>query len=276
MDSPRMASRFSAFTLIEMLTAMAVFLLLAVIIFQVVSETARSTGSGNSRIEASRGARTSLDTLAEDLATVVRDYGPTIMSSQDANGNTTLAFLCTSRSEKSASGSPRLGGVFYKIMPRAEVSLKATVPMLCRGFLSVSWDDNLSGALSSVYGAAEGGASGSVFVDPLSDMVFRMEAVFMGADGEINFEPPTSASTNKIDLTELKAIIVGVAALDKKTQSLLLASDSQGMSRLMAALPKVTVAGQTPLDVWNTVNLDAFPPPVRQNIRFFQRTIYVK
>lgn len=276
MESPRTASKFGAFTLIEMLTAMAVFLLLAVIVFQVVSETARSTGSGNSRIEASRAARTSLDTLAEDLATVVQDYGPTIMCSQDAAGNTTLAFLCVSRSEKGSTSSPRLGGVFYKIMPRAEPSLKATVPMLCRGFLSVSWGDDLSGALNTVYNAADSGASGNVFIDPLSDMVFRMEAVFVQTDGTINFEPPTSTSANKIDLTKLKAIIVGMAALDKKTQGILLSGNPQGMSQLMAALPKVTVDGQTPLDVWNTVNLDAFPLPVRQNIRFFQRTIYVK
>jgi len=271
------------FTIIEILTATAVLLLLVTIVFQVVSETARSSNAGNSRIEATRSARTVLDTLAQDLSSAAVDYhGQGLLVEKDVDGNTTLAFPCLSRGEKGSFGTPRMGAVFYKVRQREDQNHATTVPMLCRGFASIPWEnvstvntltDKLQRAFSS---GVSGVDSDQVSVDPLSETVFRMEAVFVNANGDIVFDPPIIAgSGGLLNLKEIRAIIVTVAAIDRKTQLLVQSQDSEGMTVLSKALPKVGVDGVTPQELWSKADLTAFPKAA-QNVRFFQRIFYLQ
>jgi type II secretory pathway pseudopilin PulG len=273
----------AAFTIIEILTATAVLLLLVTIVFQVVSETARSSGAGNSRMEATRSARTALDTLAQDLSSAAVDYhGQGLLVEKDADGNTTLAFPCLARGEKGSIGTPRMGAVFYKVRKRDDQNSSTSVPMLCRGFASVPWENvstvnTLSDKLQSAFSSGVTGVdSDQVSVDPLSETIFRMEAVFVNADGDVVFEPPIIAgSGGLLDLAEIRAVIVAVAAVDKKTLLLLQSQNSDGMTALSRALPKVTEDGVTPQELWSKADLTAFPKAA-QNVRFFQRIFYVQ
>ncbi len=77
----------------------------------------------------------------------------------------------------------------------------------------------------------------------------------------------------------VRALIIGVAAIDSVTQKTLTAAQ---LASLPSALAK-TIDGQTPLQAWDIssgstttyVNLKAYPTQVLQNIRFFQRYFYV-
>lgn len=275
-NHPRHAEGFS---LIELITAGAVFLLLTVIMLQVVGQTSIFTESGNRMMDASRSARISLDTLAADLTTVVANYGTTILTVKDATtGNTSLAFLCASRADSVNSGQTlRMAGVFYAIEPRSDAMAGGNVPMLCRGFMSLNWSDNVRDALVAVFNASQV-ATPSVPADVLGESVFRMETVFVLTDGTVVATPPMLSgygAAQALDLSKIKGLIVSVAALDKKTQKLLEGAIPSGMTALAAALPPVSKDGETPLDVWSAADLSTFPVPVRQNVRFFQRTIYL-
>lgn len=271
------------FTILEILTATAVLLLLVTIVFQVVSETARSSGAGNSRIEATRSARTVLDTLAQDLSSMAADYhGQGLLVEKDADGNTTLAFPCIARGEKGSIGTPRMGAVVYGIRQREDQKYAAMIPMLCRGFGSIPWEnvatvnvvnDRLQRAFAS---GVTGVDDSHISVDPLSETVFRMEVVFVKLNGDIVFEPPLMpGSGDALDLDEVRAVIVTVAAIDRKTQLLLQSQGSAGMTALGKALPKVAVDGVTPLELWSKADLSSFPKSA-QNVRFFQRIFYLR
>lgn len=283
--SSALAAKKDAFSLIETLVALAVFILLVFLVFQVVTQTAQSTGQGNRRMEATRSARTSLDTLAEDLVAIVSSNGATLVTGVDSEGNTTLAFLCAARPDGGSAGKSRMGSVFFGIQNRSENGAAGgQIPMLCRGFSSVPWANNLQNGLAAIFNASVT-PSNTVFEDTLGNLIFRMEAVYVKNDGSIVYSPPQMSGFNSVpplapqavpvDLNEIKALIVGVAVLDKKTQKLLLDSNAQGVGNLGASLPRVIQNGKTPMEVWSGVDFSAFPLPVRQNIRFFQRTIYL-
>ena len=269
----------AGFSLLELMTAGAVFLLLTMIMLQVVGQTSIFTESGNRMMDASRSARISLDTLATDLATLVADYGTTILTAKDpSTGNTSLAFLCASRADSVNAGQTlRMAGVFYAIEPRSDAMAGGNVPMLCRGFTSLSWSDKIQSALATVFNASQA-ADPSVPADVLGESVFRMEAAFVLTDGTVVATPPVLpgyGAAQALDLGKIKGLIIAVAALDKKTQKLFEGITPSGMTALSAALPPLASDGETPLDVWSAADLSAFPPPVRKNVRFFQRTIYL-
>ncbi len=283
--SPRKSAE--AFTIIELLAAMAVFLMLTVLILQIVSAAARSTDSGNRSLDSTKSARISLDTLAADLANSVTSSGCTIIAGVDTTGLTTsLTFLCASRPDTTVSSMnalPRFAGVYFG------TGLRDGVPMLFRGFKSVDWDTNLPEALVSVYDDSEGNLDPER-VDSLGESVFRMAVAYLKTDNTIvytavsngleyaDYKPePSKASGIPLDLSEIKAIIVAVASLDKKSQKLMLSTNANGMKDLSDRfeLP-VNSQNKSPLDVWNTVNLNSLPPPVVQNVRYFQRTIYLQ
>ena len=78
-----------------------------------------------------------------------------------------------------------------------------------------------------------------------------------------------------IDLSQVRAITIGIAVLDSGTQRIISATQ---LSNLVQAIPE-PVAGQKPLDAWSVSNsaiqsaLAGLPAPVQQNIRFYQQTI---
>lgn len=269
----------AGFSMVELMTAGAVFLLLTMIMLQVVGQTSVFTESGNRMMDASRSARVSLDTLATDLTTLVANYGTTILCAKDpTTGNSSLAFLCASRADRVNAAQPlRMAGVFYAVESRNDAMAGGTVPMLCRGFTSLNWSDNTHDALSTVFAASQA-ANPEVASDVLGESVFRLEVVYVLADGALVAAPPVVpgyGAAQALDLGKIKGLIVSVAALDKKTQKLLQSTNPSGMISLAAALTPVTQDGRTPLDGWSTADLTAFPAPVRQNVRFFQRTIYL-
>ncbi len=264
---------------------MAVFLLLTVLVLQIVSQAARSTDSGNRSLESTKSARISLDTLAEDLSNAVTSNGATIIAGVDGNGLTTsLTFLCTSRPDSIApagDASHRFAGVYFGMDTRDNV------PMLCRGFESVDWDKNLRSVLSAFYNSASVN-SGPDRLDSLGESVFRLAVGYLKTDNTIvysvasggledtQFESTPSLVTTGVplDLTKIKGIIVAVASLDKKTQKLLLSTDPTGLSVLASKFPS-PLEGKTPLDTWSAVTPSSFTP-ILQNIKYFQRTIYIQ
>jgi hypothetical protein len=199
----------------------------------------------------------------------------------------------------------RLLAVFYAIRNYSDSVLgvsSATLPMLARGFGSVPWQ-NTSGTIkvkafldnASAMAATEVNGSPDLISDRavIADGVIRMVVVLQLKDGQlIPFDPSNAdfpeltdfirsgvslpADARAIDLTKVSAILVGLAALDQQTRTVAV----DVIADLPAKLPR-PVAGQTPLQAWDfnnptfAANFNDVPAPVRQGLRFFQRTFPV-
>lgn len=130
--------------------------------------------------------------------------------------------------------------------------------------------------------------------------IFRLHISFVLDDGRIVQTPPAyrdffanggtgscvpiafSASTSAdLNRRYVKGLIVGVTVLDEATRNLAYRVDNNFWTTVGEKLRRPTNEGETPVQVWNE-NLAEFTssnpndaeylfPPVRQNIRFYQR-----
>lgn len=136
----------------------------------------------------------------------------------------------------------------------------------------------------------------------IGNAIFRMHISFVLNDGRIVQTPPTyrnfysnggmsgtgcipiafSKETSS-DLTQayVKGVIVGLAALDEKTRNLAYKTDNNFWTTIGTKISRPTVDGETPVRFWSqklstlTSNTPTDPnylfPPVRENLRFYQR-----
>lgn len=137
---------------------------------------------------------------------------------------------------------------------------------------------------------------------PIASSVFRLHISFVLNDGRIVQIPPTyrsfysnggMGSTGCIpisfsketsnDLTQafVKGVIVGLAVLDEKTRNLAYKADNDFWTTIGTKISRPTADGETPVRFWSqklatlTSNIPTDPtylfPPVRENLRFYQR-----
>lgn len=285
------------FTLIELLCAMAVFVLLMAIVLQVAGHATHSTDRSTREMEVSQMVRQTFDNLGQDLASIVANDGAVLVAGRSPTGwnpaSVSLAFLCRARSSESApvaAAGIRCTAVCYGVSLFADREIgvaSASAPMVARGYGVVPWSGtyaNFANALGSASQAAQGG-SGTIIdhFDPVAEDIFRLEVVYVLADGRLTPTPPkvtgfTStpalAGADAIDLSKIKAIVVGVASLDRKSREVLFrAKGDTGLQTLAKSFAAVTQDGQTPLDAWSLANVPTdFPPVVRAGVLFHQRT----
>jgi hypothetical protein len=274
-----------------------VFALLMAIVLQVAGHATHSTDRSTRDMEVSQMVRQTFDNLGQDLASIVANDGAVLVAGRTPTGwnpaSVSLTFLCRARSSESApvaAAGVRCTAVCYGVALFAdrEIGLTtAAAPMVARGYGVVPWSGtyaNLANALGSASQAAQGG-SGTIIdrFDPVAEDIFRMEVVYVLWDGRITPTPPkvmgfsstpSLAGADAIDLSKIKAIVVGVASLDRKSREVLFrAKGDTGLQTLAKSFAAVTQDGQTPLDGWSVANVPTdFPPVVRAGVLFHQRT----
>jgi len=100
---PHAGSRRRGFTLVEILVAMFVLALILVMLAEIFKGTVTATSASQKQLEATREARTVLDTLREDLANlVVENNLATVFVSPDGS-NSKLLFVTRRRGPQSIS-----------------------------------------------------------------------------------------------------------------------------------------------------------------------------
>lgn len=162
----------------------------------------------------------------------------------------------------------------------------------------------LQNAIITVAGDLTDGTDNMIKPEVLGQGIFRFELCFLLDDGTVASAPPrdnnfsatpftgdcyavalsrdTSADPNK---RYVKAIIAGIAVLDAKTRQLVGANGAD-LYKLADLLPDPAANNQTPLQAWeflgtsgNATNLRnklaAYPKPVLQNLRLYQRYYYL-
>jgi prepilin-type N-terminal cleavage/methylation domain-containing protein len=257
--SERHGSR-RAFTLVEMLVAIAVLILLVAMLGQVVELTSRAITLSSRTLEAAGEARVIFDRLGADLAARPKRTDLPMLFTK-ATGNDSFEFY------SQVGGYNATGQVARQISLVGYRIQETTTPFFQfeRGATGMGW---LGSGNSSLLFQPQALAPTSINesdYDVLADSVFRLEFCYLLNTGAL------SNSANS-DYSNVVAIVVAVGALD--TPNRLLLSNTQ-IESLSSQLPDVA-EGQDPISGWNAAMKQAafgagIPAQAIQNVRIFQR-----
>ena len=261
------------FTLIELMVAMAVFVMMALLLVGLTEGTMRVTGQSQRRISADAGARQVLDRISADVArAIVRDDLP--FRVDKTAGNDGISFLANVDGYTAGRGM-------------SVISYNGSNGTLQRGVDATSWTDGSEAMdFTSVTNAA---ANAGYLERPGMDYeiiaqdVFRLEIAFLMGDGTIKADIGTAANgTSRVGSLAsssgtpasdtIKAVIIGIASIDERAREAL---GTAGVAALQGAFPDA-VDNQDLIETWDGYALDsrvADSPLVRESIRVYQRYI---
>jgi prepilin-type N-terminal cleavage/methylation domain-containing protein len=265
-----------AFSLVEVLVAMAIFLFMAVMVASITGGVSRIAGQSQRRMSVDGGVRQSLSRISADFSrAIIRSDLPFRIEKKP--GNDSLIFLAAAEGYSTGRGITMLG---YQV---ANESLQ-------RGAEATTWTSNGSSALSftSVANAAASSSYlsiNSANYEILEPDIFRMEVAFLMGDGTIQSTVGTNAggtsyiasfasTARTVSSDAIRAVIVTVAAVDSRARALMTPSE---YSQLADNFSDAT-AGSDPLTAWKgylTNSPVVLPQPVREGIRIYQRYIHI-
>jgi type II secretory pathway pseudopilin PulG len=296
-------SRATAFTLVEVLVAEAIFLILLVLVVQLIFGVISTAGAEKKRMDALGDARQSLDRLSLDWASRVRrsdstgsfvalGAGSSTNFTMQGNltgyftkqaGNDQIGFLSQVQNYSSASDARRLSWLSYKvgaITQAIQGGQSDSTSALLRGIFPYNYT---SGSTLAFPAAAPTFATANY--EPMANTVFRMEFCFLQQvpGGASTTSPFTVDSSANLGSTNFAGVVVAVAALDQQSRQLLTHTQ---LSTLASALPRVTSDGLNPQQVWAT-NMSSgtfamnatnagIPRSVAGAVRIYQRILYSK
>jgi prepilin-type N-terminal cleavage/methylation domain-containing protein len=290
-----------AFTLLEILVATAVLVLLLGLTFQLVSETNRAIAAAQKHRGAATHAEAALDRFAADFSTVSLGGGMSVIVRTGNSTDSEIGFSCLSRPPKSALGNtwPRGALVSYGMQSRTENGV--TYDGLHRWVARFEFKNVLGAKFKEL--SEQGSPDGEW--SPVGAGVVRFRVSYVLDDGSIVQDPPVysmkspetgvdtsflnglilapgwdavACSQRNVPVTGslreryVKSLIVAVAAVDLNVLAL---ADRAGRLTEIHSVLGAPGANETPLQVWeqNVVNLSF--APLRENIRFYQRSIYI-
>lgn len=258
-----------AFTLIELLAAMAVLALVLAFLVQLASQTMTATRSSHQQMEASQQGRIVLDSLSADLANLVAQNGLGILA-KETGGNVELAFLTRSRGPK---GSPtRFLAVAYVLNGND----------LQRQTFPIDWDTVVlpDTALLAVTSPSS--------ISVLASGILRFNATATLDDGDIvtlSGLPASAKQTNGSAFVQLVPSIPPVSSLLPKVASLTVAVAPLSEKNLQLAGDMAVKLGdlengKTALAVWSSSialgKLASLPAPAVAGLQLSQQTYEIK
>lgn len=269
-------SQRRGFTLIEMLVAMAVFLVLAAIVMQMVFTTTQITQSQKQQMDAMAEARQALDRMKLDWTSRVRRNDvPAEFIKQ--GGNDQIQLL--SQTSSYGGGRTPLAALSYRI--------NTTSLQFERGVVGYNWQGSNQLTFPFVMPAFA-----DANYEVLAKSVFRLEFCFLRVvrDSttspytvdiqnvrESNPQPAYQDSTSlNLGSANLAGLVVAVAVLDEKGRKIV---TSAQLTQLSQALPDIA-EGETPLSKWTPlINAPNFangvPRPAAASVHVYQRVFYI-
>jgi len=267
-----------AFSLVEVLVAMAVFLFMAVMVASITDGVSRIVGQSQRRMSVDGGARQSLSRISADFSrAIIRSDLP--FRIEKKSGNDGLMFFAAAEGYSAGRGITMLG---YQVASEG----------LQRGAEAKTWTSNGSSALSFTSVTNAAASSSYLSIDSanyeiLESDIFRMELAFLMGNGTIKSTVGTNASGSTTYIASLastartassnaiRAVIVTVAAVDSRARALMSPSEySQLADKFIDPLP-----GSDPLTTWQenfTNSAVVLSQPAREGIRIYQRYIYIE
>jgi len=270
-----------AFTLIELLIAMAVLALMLVFLLQITSQTMQATKRTTQQLNSTQSARQCLDALSTDIAHAVLMGGATILTAPGAGGTSpALAFLTCGRGPDSTPS--RFLAVSYKLGNNT----------LTRSYKAIGWAD-VPGTYPNLLSAAEEAATSPVFTSTLSTGILQFSVLAILEDGSrvsLLTPPANAAGAATIDgqsvpsgwtalvpskpplpsplnsgTARVRGLLVAIASVDEQDFSLL---------ATIPSFSQAAAATSDPVGAWETeLAIQSLPGPARAAIRFSSKII---
>jgi hypothetical protein len=302
-----------AFTLLEMMAAMAVLIMLVVLVAQIMNGATRTTGSSRQRLSADAEARMIFDRMAADFAGMVNRKDVDFLFQKNAGNDSAFFFsMAPALSPANPALTDPVALVGYRIgedfklerlgkglswnEPAPDGIVFLTFPALTPPRVPTTPPDAIPGSTlksSSFNNYLTPGprAAGSPF-HVLGQNVLRLEFSFLlratGGQPAEHSEGPYNQShagffsggdfdnRKGLGLNDVEAIIVTIVVMDAKSRALL--SDAQ-VGELGGKFPDAT-ANETPAKAWqDQVNLLAqsggIPKSAAAQIRVYQRMFFL-
>src|ERR1700730_491430 len=219
--------RLVAFTLAEMLIAIAVLALLVLLITRLFNSAANITTTGNKRMDVDAQSRALFDRIAVDVAQMVKrtDVDYYLKSSANSqNGNDHLAFYSVVPGYSTTSASP-ISLVAYRINAQNKGERMAK---------GLFWNGDTSGTpivflpltISSTWPAATTGSIDSDY-ELIAPNVFRFEYSYLLKNSVLSDTPwdVGAGHTGVAGMQDVVAISVAIAVIDPKSR--VIVSDTQ-------------------------------------------------
>ena len=270
-----------AFTLVELLAALAVFALVSVLLLQIVLFTERALSADTGRLDAAAQARQFFDRLGADLAARPRraDLGGIwFQKNDDPNDGAGINDAIQFYSQTAGYNATRqISLVSYRVgnAPAGSGQLSGAV-CLERAAEGTVWTGSQPQVLFLPLSAPTVTSTPTPTpaesnYDVLASGIFRLEFCFLLNTGSFSNTNSTSMSTTT-NYSSVTGLVVAVAVLDTRSRRLL--SDAQLAT--LSGLLKDCPSGYAPMPSWNAaLNDSAFAPglprTVLQNLRCDQR-----
>lgn len=287
----------AAFSLLEMIVAMAVLVVVIVFVAQLMSSAMVIANTGTKKPDADKQARAIFDRMAADFGGMIRrqdvDY---IFAKQ--NGNDTMYFYSQASayfdsSISDAAKSP-VSLVGYRVNANYQLErlsqgltwdgafASATVPgsivfLTPAGSSTPRSGSTIAGNWASVVGTGPSYSNGAAATYHVyGDQVYRLEFCFLtSTTGTL-----TNTVTSYNGLQGIAGIVVALGMLDT-TSRVLVQQNAQIPSpvgiQMVAALPDA-VDGTSILQTWkasNYLTTSGLPPPAAAQLRIYERTFYL-
>lgn len=284
----RRAPGKQAFTLVELLVALAVLSILVLILAQVVSLTGQAIDINSRKLTAAAQARSFFDRFAADFAARPQRPDLSMVFTQDYNNTKNAGIQFWSGTGGYGANTPRqLSWISYGIGSPKTTTANKTSPApdcLIRGADAGDWTGAgtpISFAPLSALPTTPVPAPDNA--DVLASGIFRMDFCYLLKDGSLSTTPsaPTTPPRSANDFSQVAAIVIAVAALDAKSLRLLSNEQVTNLSNDLPATPPALHTAD-PLAYWSSDTVmgaqgfgPGIPRQVIENVRLYQRIFYV-
>lgn len=319
----RWARRFAAFTLVELLVSMVVLTILVLTVASMTNSATRVITLSDGSLDSDSRARVVLDRMGDDFARMVKrtDVAYLFVSngaSSTSGLNDSLTFYSETagypdpNASSSSAGNPAsLGRNVSLVSYHVGTDAAGTgYHQLCRASRAMQWGDL---AFKTVMDPTTHQPDLTIAADTtmpalddseyqvIGETVFRIEFAFLLKDtnglaprptATLYVPSATNLKTDKIKISDVAAVIVGIAVLDDKSYGLVRPNQ---FDALLGVLPDYTqddvTAGKDVLGVWGPIasrdpsrpnpSIDfqttaGVPGSVASSVRVYQRYFYLQ
>jgi prepilin-type N-terminal cleavage/methylation domain-containing protein len=256
------SARIGAFTLIEMMVALAVFAILLLFLGQVITLTGQAITANTTKLDAAGQARVFFDRLALDLAASPQRSDLGMLFTKNDGGSTGMNDAIQFYSSVNGLGSSRqFSWISYQILPATYQLERAAGATDYAGGTPVSFlPDSLPVPDANNYQVMASG-------------IFRLELCYLRDTGSFS---NSTGGTSSTDYSHVKGIVVGVVVINGRSAALLNTAKLEQLAQDFGD----TTEGHDPETDWNTAIAQSgfapgIPRPVVQNLTIFQRIFNV-
>ena len=277
-----------AFTLVEMLVALAVLAVLVVLMAQVLNQVSETITRATQHTQSDTEAEVIFDRMGDDIAQIINradvDSLFVGMSTNSGNHDNNDQMYFYSHGAGFSTNANNLS-------PVTLVSYLVTNNALVRLGVSKSWDDmtfitpsNGATVFDGTSPLTNSGNSANYY-HVIGPSVFRMEVALLMEPGSTNADGSTNGDNTYANmgsgtnswhgLTNVSSIVVALGILDQTSRKL---TTPQQLNTLASVFPNATTNGGIPIGVWTTnfASVPHVPQIVLSQTRIYQRSFPVK